>query len=155
RGEFDNAYWRGSRSAVSPLDPAFDEAMFGSLWERTKKKETLSAKAFLATEQRIPGLGNGVLQDILFAARVSPRTKISDLPDGGLKTMYDAVRQVLSDMTERGGRDTERDLLGNPGGYQTVLSKRTLAKPCPVCGGEVRKEAYLGGSVYYCPTCQK
>jgi hypothetical protein len=30
----------------------------------------LSLKALLATEQRIPGLGNGVLQDILFKARM-------------------------------------------------------------------------------------
>lgn|GEM_PF-2077218 len=30
-------------------------------------------KAFLATEQRIPGLGNGVLQDILWTARIHPK----------------------------------------------------------------------------------
>lgn len=41
------------------------------------------------------------------------------------------------------------------GGYATKMSKNTLAHGCPVCGGAITKEAYLGGSVYYCPACQK
>ena len=57
-------------------------------------------------------------------------------------------------MMRLGGRDTEKDLFGNPGGYQTRMSKRTLAGGCPACGGPITKEAYLGGAVYYCPRCQ-
>jgi formamidopyrimidine-DNA glycosylase len=57
-------------------------------------------------------------------------------------------------MTESGGRDTEKDLFGAPGGYRTKLSKNTLAFPCVQCGGQLAKEAYMGGAVYYCPTCQ-
>ncbi|MZP54386.1 MAG: endonuclease VIII, partial [Bacteroidales bacterium] len=41
------------------------------------------------------------------------------------------------------------------GKYKTLLSKNTANKPCPVCGDTIRKEAYLGGAVYYCPSCQK
>ena len=55
---------------------------------------------------------------------------------------------------EQGGRDTEKDLLGNAGGYRTLMSRNTLGRGCPVCGQEVVKEAYLGGTVYYCPVCQ-
>ncbi len=58
-------------------------------------------------------------------------------------------------MASQGGRDTELDLLGKPGGYQTILSKNTANKPCRVCGTIIRKEAYLGGSIYYCEKCQK
>jgi len=64
RKNFDNPYYLGALSKPSPLDDAFDEACFGRLL--SDAKSNLSAKAFLATEQRIPGLGNGVLQDILF-----------------------------------------------------------------------------------------
>lgn len=38
-------------------------AWFEELWSR--EKPSLSAKALLATQKRIPGIGNGVLQDIL------------------------------------------------------------------------------------------
>jgi formamidopyrimidine-DNA glycosylase len=58
-------------------------------------------------------------------------------------------------MTEHGGRDTEKDLFGHPGGYRVKLSKNTLDSGCPECGGQLVKEAYLGGAVYYCPSCQR
>jgi formamidopyrimidine-DNA glycosylase len=57
-------------------------------------------------------------------------------------------------MTDLGGRDTEKDMFGHMGGYKTILSKNTLKNPCPNCGNEIVKEAYLGGAVYFCPTCQ-
>jgi formamidopyrimidine-DNA glycosylase len=58
-------------------------------------------------------------------------------------------------MTDLGGRDTEKDLFGNMGGYKTILSKNTVQNPCPGCGGTIIKEAYMGGAVYFCPVCQK
>ena len=48
----------------------------------TKGYRKKSAKALLATDQMIPGLGNGVLQDILYLARVHPKTKIAVLSPG-------------------------------------------------------------------------
>lgn len=62
RDKLDNPYYLGALSKPSPLDDRFDSAYFDRLV--TGAKPNLSAKAFLATEQRIPGLGNGVLQDI-------------------------------------------------------------------------------------------
>ena len=152
RKNFDNPYYLGALSKPSPLDDAFDEACFGRLI--SDAKSNLSAKAFLATEQRIPGLGNGVLQDILFKSHIHPKRKLATLGDAELGRMYSSVKSTLRDMADRGGRDTEKDLLGKPGGYKTLLSKNTFAEPCPGCGGAIVKEAYLGGAVYYCPVCQ-
>lgn len=136
----------------SPLEDGFNEAYFEGLLSGVKKN--MSVKAFLATEQRIPGLGNGVLQDILFNARINPRTGLERLTDAQLETMFRSVRNTLFSMTAQGGRDTEKDLYGASGGYQTILSAKTVDKPCPVCGGGIVREAYLGGNIYYCPECQ-
>jgi formamidopyrimidine-DNA glycosylase len=57
-------------------------------------------------------------------------------------------------MAAEGGRDTETDLYGQPGGYKTVLSKNTAGTACPKCGTMIIKEAYMGGSIYYCAGCQ-
>lgn len=141
-----------ARQRPSPLSAAFDRAYFDGLFD--EQAGVLSAKAFLATEQRIPGLGNGVLQDILWAARVHPKRRMATLAAGEVERMFGAIRSVLWAMVERGGRDTERDLFGRPGGYGTVLSKNTVGNPCPACGSPIRKEAYLGGAIYYCPRCQ-
>jgi formamidopyrimidine-DNA glycosylase len=58
-------------------------------------------------------------------------------------------------MTDKGGRDMEKDLYGQPGGYVCLLSKNTLDKPCPVCGETLVRQAYLGGNIYFCPGCQR
>jgi formamidopyrimidine-DNA glycosylase len=138
----------------TPLDDGFDRAYFDSLLASIDR-DKVSAKAFLATEQRIPGFGNGVLQDVLWTARIHPKRKMTTLTEADLAAMFDAVKSVTADMAARGGRDTERDLFGRWGGYKTVLSKNTAGQPCPACGTDIRKEAYLGGAIYYCENCQK
>jgi formamidopyrimidine-DNA glycosylase len=153
KGWSGNPYYRVSLEKPSPLTDAFDETYFGGLFD-VAGIEKLSVKALLATEQRVPGLGNGVLQDILFRARINPRTKTAELDKARRRALFRAVKRVLREMADRGGRDTETDLDGNPGGYTTVMSRNTTGKPCPACGTTVLKEAYLGGSVYWCPGCQ-
>ncbi len=151
-GEWDNAYYKVALEKPSPLTSAFNEAYFDSIVANAKK--TLSAKALLAAEQRIPGLGNGVLQDILFIARVAPRKKLQALSESELSALYKSVKSTLASMTAKGGRDTEKDLYGNEGGYKTLLSAKTYKNPCPVCGGPITREAFMGGNVYYCGACQ-
>ena len=148
---FDNPYYQKGRAAVSPLSGAFG-ALFRQVFEESKP--SLSAKAFLATQQRFPGIGNGVLQDILLNAGVHPKRKTGTLDAAEREKLLNATVETLRVMTARGGRDTEKDLYGNPGGYRTMLSKNTLPFGCPICGGPIVKEAYMGGAVYYCPACQ-
>lgn len=151
-GENDSKYYLIAKSKPSPLGSAFDRAYFDALM--VPGTEKLSSKAFLATEQRIPGLGNGVLQDILLRAGIHPKRKMATLNAAELDGLYRAVTETLAEMTRLNGRDTEKDLFGSTGGYKTALSKNTVGKPCAVCGAEIRKEAYLGGTVYWCPGCQ-
>jgi formamidopyrimidine-DNA glycosylase len=116
--------------------------------------QKLSLKAFLATEQRIPGIGNGVLQDILFNSRLHPKQKVKDVNEEQKKFLYHILISTLKDMTAQGGRDTEKNLFGNYGMYKTKMSKNTLDQPCPVCKTPIAKGSYMGGSIYFCPTCQ-
>ena len=152
KGIFDNPYYQGSLKSISPLDDTFDELYFNKIFTNTAKD--ISLKALLATGQRIPGLGNGVLQDILFNACLHPKQKKSAITDFQKAELFHSLKVTLNKMTDMGGRDTEKDLFGQYGGYKTILSKNTLKNPCPNCGNTIVKEAYLGGAVYYCPTCQ-
>jgi formamidopyrimidine-DNA glycosylase len=151
-GAYDNEYYRAAREKPSPLTDKFDYPYFEQLMNENTLK--LSLKGLLATEQRIPGLGNGVLQDILFNAKMHPRKKVSTLNDEDKKTLYNAIKSTLTSMTEKGGRDTEQDIFGYPGGYKTLLCKNTVNQPCLVCGSVIQKQAYMGGSIYFCEGCQ-
>jgi formamidopyrimidine-DNA glycosylase len=152
KGPLDNPYHGGSLKSTSPLSDSFDESYFDRLFMSTGKD--LSMKALLATEQRIPGLGNGVLQDILFNASLNPKRKKSTITEFQKAELFHSLKVTLKKMTDKGGRDTERDLFGKAGGYKSILSKLTFPEPCPNCGTRIVKEAYLGGAVYYCPSCQ-
>jgi formamidopyrimidine-DNA glycosylase len=148
-GGLDNPYYK-----PSPFSAAFDAAYFANLIS-AEEVQKLSLKAFLATEQRVPGLGNGVLQDILYNAGMHPKKKVSSLSTQDRELLFKSVKSTLEAMAEKGGRDTETDLFGRPGGCRTILSKNTVNKPCAVCGTNIKKEAYLGGAIYYCEKCQR
>lgn len=152
QGISDNFYYNVAREKPSPLSDVFDKAYFDSIVAEADGK--LSIKALLATEQRIPGLGNGVLQDILFNARINPQKKLRDTSERELESVFASVKTTMAVMTAEGGRDTDKDFFGNPGGYSTILSAKTKGRPCPVCGGPITRKAFLGGNVYFCPTCQ-
>lgn len=154
QGEFDNQYYSVAQEKISPLSEQFDQAYFESIVS-DPQNSGLSGKALLATEQRIPGLGNGVLQDILFNASIHPKRKVKTFTEQDKSNLFNSVKNTLAEMTFQGGRDTEKDLFGCYGGYKTKLSKNTSGKPCSVCGEIIKREAYLGGSIYFCPVCQK
>lgn len=148
-----NSHHKIARCRPSPLSDAFDWKHFNDLLKPAGIRR-LSAKTFLATEQRIPGLGNGVLQDILYNARIHPKRKLHTLAARDIEHLFRSVKVTLEEMTLLGGRDTEKDLFGQAGGYKTRLSRNTCGKPCGVCGSVIKKASYLGGSIYFCESCQ-
>ncbi len=151
--DFQNPYYKITKEKPSPLSEAFDEVYFQNMLS-VPGAEKLSAKAFLATEQRMPGFGNGVLQDVLWHAGIHPKRKMKTLDGVQIEQLFKSIKTVLSKMAELGGRDTEKDLFGNNGGYRTHMSKNNVDVPCPKCGQLIQKENYMGGSVYYCGGCQ-
>lgn len=152
-GNIDNKYYDLELSGVGALDTKFSfNYMNRALNEKTLK---LSVKAFLATDQRILGIGNGVAQDIMFNAKLNPKRKMNTLTEAELKNLYNSIINTLTEMVDQGGRDTEKNIYGENGNYKTILSSKSYKNGCVACKGEIKKEQYLGGSIYYCPNCQK
>lgn len=146
-------YYRTAKSKPQVMSDAFSKEYFlGLINDESAQKK--SAKAFLATEQTVPGLGNGVLQDILYHAHIHPKKKIAALTDKEKENLFYQVKETMNDIYLQGGRNTESDLFGENGKYTACLSKDTAGKACPRCGETIVKENYLGGSIYYCRGCQ-
>ena len=104
QGQNDNPYYIGSVEKINPLSDNFTYEYFMTLLD--EKSMTKSVKAFLATEQRIPGLGNGVLQDILYQAKIHPKRKMSEISEDERRNLFRSVKETLLEMTQKGGRDT-------------------------------------------------
>lgn len=152
-GSYHDGYYMVAQEKSDVLSDTFTMKYFMTIVDECADK--LSVKAFLATEQRIPGLGNGVLQDVLFHAKLHPKRKLSSISDEEYQLLYKSIKDTLQEMYSKGGRDTDKDLFGNLGGYQTKMSKHTKDLPCEICGSIIKKESYMGGSIYFCPGCQK
>lgn len=132
----------------------FTYEFFKTLVDNTKGR-TLSVKQLLATKNRIPGIDNNLLQDILWEAQVNPKSKIETLNEDEFHRIFTAIKTVPSAIITAGGKDIDKDVYGKFGRFPCSVSRNTLGKPCNRCGTTIIKEAYLGGSVFYCPACQK
>jgi formamidopyrimidine-DNA glycosylase len=139
---------------VTPLDRSFTAARLTQMLRGYEGAASKSIKYFIISAHLVGGIGNGYLQDVLFRAGVSPMRKVCGLTDADCKALHAAAVGTIKEAIAAGGRDTERDLLGRPGGYRCTLDSRVAGKPCPRCGAPIVKKAYLGGSVYFCPQCQ-
>jgi formamidopyrimidine-DNA glycosylase len=143
------SYMKASIDSIDCFSSQFTYEYFMS-----KANEKLSLKAFLATEQRFPGIGNGVIQDVLFKAGLHPKTKIRDCDDSQLRKLYEKLITTIREMVALGGRSNEKDLFGVSGGYEVLMTNIQLKNPCRNCSGNIVKENYMGGSIYFCPHCQ-
>ncbi|QOR35532.1 endonuclease VIII [Clostridium sp. 'deep sea'] len=152
KGSFDNIYYKMAQEKPSPISNHFTLKYFLNLFNDVK--QTISTKAFIATEQRIPGLGNGCLQDILFAAQLHPKRKINTLTNVDKELLFKSIKSTIAKMTNLGGRDSEKDIFGEKGRYNVIMGRKNVNQACPACGNIIKKASYLGGSIYYCDSCQ-
>ena len=151
--EFPKHSWVGT-PCVSPLDRGFTRGHFEGLFAPLQPGYKLFLKKLLITEPGVPGLGNGYLQDILLHARIHYRRRAAEVTPDERRALHTAIKQVMREAVEAGGRDTEKDLYGQPVQHRCLLDTRTKGEPCEECGTPIEKAAFLGGSCYFCPSCQ-
>jgi formamidopyrimidine-DNA glycosylase len=129
-GKLDNPYYMAAREKPSPLSEVFDKAYFETMLSAAEVQK-LSTKAFLATEQRIPGLGNGVLQEILYCAQIHPKKKIREFSGDERERLFESLKLTLKEITDHGGRDTEKDLYSRPADMKPKQVKIQRVSPAP------------------------
>ncbi len=139
---------------ISPLSELFTLEHFQGLFSDLEPGDPRSVKFFLISKPGILGMGNGCLQDILWQAKIHPRRRAVDLNPDEQKALYASLRRTLQEMVDCGGRDSDEDLYGHPGGYHRILHSKSVGLPCPNCGSAFEKASYQGGSIYFCPKCQ-
>ena len=137
---------------VSPLDEEFTFEAFVTILDENHNK---SLKAILLDQSKIAGMGNGYFQEIIFRAKIHPKRKAGDLSENERKSLYTAMKDVLGQALQLGGKDDTYDLYNNQGGYKKVLGAHALGKPCPQCGALIEKLNISGSTTYMCLSCQK
>ncbi len=128
------------------LDPAFDLAALAAALDGRRE-----AKAVLMDQDVVAGIGNLYADEILFQARLHPRTPGRSLSKAGLKALHDKIKDVLQTAVDCGA-GAEQLLECLPPGY--LLPQRHDGGACPRCGGKVATLKAAGRTSFYCPRCQ-
>ena len=118
----------------------------------------LSVKKFLHAFEPghyVSGIDAALAQEILYDAGVHPKRTLASLTPDELKACHRSVNKVTKAIIRQGGRSTEFDLYGRPGGYVPHVCRATLGQPCPTCGTAIEMLKFEGGSCYVCPHCQE
>ncbi len=102
---------------------------------------TAPIKSILMDQERIAGLGNLLVDETLWRARVAPMRPVDSLGDDDRAAIYKAIRSTLR-------------VLGRRGGSHTGDLPREEGAPCPKDGGPVARSKVAGRTTYWCPAHQ-
>jgi formamidopyrimidine-DNA glycosylase len=144
-------YKRDFSAIVSPIEENFTFERFSK--DLSKKCVNLKT-AMVGKNAVIVGLGNAAFQDILFQAGIKPKRKASELSAKELRSLFNAIKYVVDQRINLGGKYQFVDLYGNHGNYIPAMGPNMKGKSCTICGSIIEMLSIGGGQVYFCVNCQ-
>jgi formamidopyrimidine-DNA glycosylase len=137
--------WR--EQGVDILSPAFTRETF----ERLIAGRRDQVRVFVMDQSALSAVGNAYADEILFAARIHPKTPCNRLDEERRGRLFEAIGSVIAwgiDEVERADRPLEDKVRDH------VKVRNRLGEPCPVCGTTIRRVGVLGYDSFFCPRCQ-
>lgn len=113
-------------------------------------------KSFLLNQERMAGIGNAYIHDILFLAKLHPLRQINTLSDAEIDALAQAIHDGLQPSIDKGGAFYETNLYGQKGDFtmEDILIGYKEGQPCPVCGTSIEKIKTGSTSSFICSSCQ-
>jgi formamidopyrimidine-DNA glycosylase len=154
-GRFE--FFRELPAAFSKKGPDALAVDFATFYERLKKHRG-SIKSVLLNQGFISGVGNIYADEMLFAAKIHPRTPASRISRRRAQALHKYMLKVLQAAVRLGGSSISDyvDAEGNRGMFQ--LSHRVYGRagePCAKCRGRIRRIVIAQRGTHYCPRCQR
>ncbi|MFO0625208.1 MAG: DNA-formamidopyrimidine glycosylase family protein [Polyangiales bacterium] len=137
------AWW--SSLAPSVLAPAFTLAAVQAFLQRHARAPL---KAVLLRQERFPGIGNWMADEILWRATLHPARPAGSLDDDDAARLRRTVRRVARDSVS-----TIADDWSYPPSW-LFAHRWGDGNPCPRCRTTLRREPIGGRTTCWCPTCQ-
>jgi len=149
----DYLYWRDFSQGISPLDEqGFTPKRFSELLQGQNR---MLKSVLVGREAILVGLGNSAFQEIAYKAKVHPKRKASSLNSEEQRALQAAVKEIISNRLQLGGKEGFFNLYGNEGRYKPIMGSHMKGHPCPECRTIIQRMSVAGGIVYYCPSCQR
>jgi formamidopyrimidine-DNA glycosylase len=150
-------YVFGSSQQLAQHDPGGLEILDAPYEEFRRRllAENHTLKRSLTDPRTFSGIGNAYSDEILHRAHLSPIALTQKLDEPSVRRLYDAIRVVLPEWTERlrvaAGSDFPEEVTAF---HAQMAVHGRFGKPCPACAAPVQRIRYAENETNYCPGCQ-
>jgi formamidopyrimidine-DNA glycosylase len=148
RTEQTAAIPRYEQQGIDIMSAAFTTEAFLGIASRNTRKQV---RAVLTDQTLLSSIGNAYADEILFDARIHPKTFIARLTSDQLRSLHASIRRVMEDaasIVESAGQPIYVKVRDH------VRVRNRHGEPCPRCGTTIRREGVRGYDVFFCPSCQ-
>jgi formamidopyrimidine-DNA glycosylase len=116
------------------------------------KKFRGEIKGILTRGEFVAGIGNAYADEILWAARLHPYRKRTQLTNEEINRLFDAMQTTLRDATEKVRAEMGERIHLKPRAFLAVHMK--TGEPCPRCGTAISLVGANQRITNFCRTCQ-
>jgi formamidopyrimidine-DNA glycosylase len=145
-----------NRDALTAMDPGGIDVLSADLagFQQRLSAENHTLKRALTDPRLFSGIGNAYSDEILHRARLSPVALSHGLSAEQVRALFDAVRAVMTEWTER-LRAAAGDWPDKVTAFRPEMAVHgRYGLPCPVCGAPVQRIVYADNETNYCARCQ-
>ncbi len=128
------------------LSDAFTLEALAAFLQRRKRSPL---KAVLLMQDRFPGIGNWMADEILWRVSLAPTALAGSLTPAQVEALYCCLRDVCRQAMEVIGTDW-----GTPPDDWLFNHRWKAGGDCPRCGEALAREQVGGRTSCYCPVCQ-
>ncbi len=139
---------RYEEQGIDVMSAGFTLARFRSLTEAHRRKQV---RVFLNDHRIISAIGNAYADEILYEARIHPKTFVGKLDGETIGRLYEAIRSVLRRGIDQVAQ-AQQPIHVKVRDHMKVRNRK--GEPCPRCGTTIRREGVRGYDVFFCPSCQ-
>lgn len=146
-GNFD-AIPKYTAQGTDIRSPEFTIDLFRSLASTHSRKQV---RVFINDHTIMSSIGNAYADEILFDAKIHPKTFVYKLSPEEIDTLYHSIRSVM-DWGIAKVEEVNAPIHRKVREHMKVRNRK--GEPCPQCGTTIRREGVRGHDVFFCPTCQ-
>jgi DNA-formamidopyrimidine glycosylase len=138
-----------------PLDP---QTRAEDFIQRIRRRQNSMVKPAFLDQTVIAGVGNIYADEALWAAQIHPQTRVKNVSDQQLNTLFNELRQILQLSIDQGGSTDKNyvDAEGRKGNYLTFA--HVFRREGQAChrhpNQEIIKLKVGGRGTHVCPVCQ-
>ena len=122
------------------------------------RRPRIKIKQLITDQTVVSGVGNIYADESLYCARISPLRLSKDVTRTEFAKIIECIKKIMRKAIEYGGssENTFVNVEGGQGSMQNHFQVyRQTGKPCPGCGGAIKRVVLGGRGTHFCPVCQK